>query len=72
MEFLALVTIVVVAMLGVVGLTMAGHGDVSAIATLTDIVKIGFGAIVALAYAARGMPLGVKPPPPGGQGGRGA
>lgn len=54
MEFLSLVALVALAAVGVAALTAAGYGETSAAQAMLDIVKIGFGAIVALAYAARG------------------
>lgn len=54
-EFLSLVAIVVAAGAASVVLAVVGKGDAAVAGALLDIVKIGFGAIVALAYSARGI-----------------
>lgn len=53
-EFACVVAVVVLAMGGIVMLSLAGHDSSQAANSLTDVVKVGFGAVVALAYAARG------------------
>lgn len=55
MEFLSLVALVVLAGFGSVVLSLTGNGEAQSAGAMLDIVKIGFGAIVALAYAARGV-----------------
>ncbi len=63
MEFLVVAALVALAGAAVVLLTATGHEHASATGALLDILKVGFGAITALAYAARDF---VKPPRDGG------
>jgi len=55
MEFLTLAALVGIAILGLVALAIAGAPDSSVATTLSDLVKVVVGALMALAYAARGQ-----------------
>lgn len=61
MEFLSLVFLVVGAGLAGAYLQLVGQGGSEIAATFLDVVKVGFGAILALAYAARGVTPATKP-----------
>lgn len=56
-EFVGLAAIVLMSMAALVILALAGiDDDYAVIGVLSDLIKVLVGALVALAYAARGMP----------------
>lgn len=55
MEFLIVAALVTLAGVGVVFLAAIGQEGGSVASALLDVVKMGFGALVALAYAARNI-----------------
>ncbi len=58
-EFLVVAALVALGLIGLVLLSLSGIEEGGTIVTLAHIVSAGFGALIALAYAARGL----KPPP---------
>lgn len=54
-EFVGVIAVTLAAGAGMVGLELAGAGDSAAAATLQSVATAGFGAVTALAYAARGV-----------------
>lgn len=55
MEFLVVAALVVLSGFGVVFLETQGHGDATIAGALLDVIKVGFGAVVALAYSAKNL-----------------
>ena len=53
MEFLAVVGVVILSGLGAAVLTVNGNEDSAVASAMLDVVKVGFGAVVALAYTAK-------------------
>jgi len=55
-EFLTVAALVLCSMLGLVLLSVTNtSGDTQVVNVLADVIKVGLGALVALAYAARGV-----------------
>lgn len=54
-EFLVVAALVVLSGFGVVFLETQGHGDATIAGALLDVIKVGFGAVVALAYSAKNL-----------------
>jgi hypothetical protein len=55
LEFLTLAGLVGIAIIGLTALAIAGASDSTVATTLADVVKVIGGALIALAYAARGQ-----------------
>ena len=56
MEFVSVAALVALALIGMVLLAASGtESDHPVITSLSDLVKVGFGALIALAYAAKNI-----------------